>query len=290
MKKLVFLLFLSSFLLFFYYARSGNFRVSKVFFPLNEENGLSQEPFLLPLGEKPEVFTYLGKGRQSYVFENKKLELVLKIFRGHKYFCPLTLRLKDSLGLLSSKDQQFLAEQKERKERAFLSYHLARTKLFSLTHVTYLRTIPCQEIKGKIILTDRWGLFRQKIALEDFGFLIQKRGEALEPILVKAVNNHDEKKIKELLNLYGQAVQKRIEQKIANRDFQNGLRNAGLYHQQVMEMDVGSFCPLSTDPKEEVERSFESFQTFFKKLYPEALFLIKESKQKLLNHLNLENS
>lgn len=199
-------------------------------------------------------FYYLGKGRQSYVFESENGDLVLKLARWHKYQGPL----------LYDEGKKVKKERLERIERAFSSYEIAFEKLKQDTNLLAFH-LPHRGKCEKIFIYDKMG---RPFILDgkNVAFLIQKKGYPFDEEFKRKRDLKDEKGMRDLVESFATMVRERGQKGIANRDFLNALRNDGVLDGKVFEMDVGSFY---YDDGNIFEREIQVLRDFMKVEAPE---------------------
>ena len=284
MKKvlalLVFFLFVSILMKSFYYFTDG-FRLNKIVF-FTKDSIYEEEK---PLDEKitNQNFFYLGKGRQSYVFESEDKKYVIKLIRFHKYQMPLWSYLFAKLHLNFEKQKIMLFQKEERKQRAYDSYLLAKNELIYLTHVNYLHLKKTHYLNKTISLYD--AMKRKHILnLDDVFFIIQKKADSLQKQMLTLYEERNDEKLKTLISSYIDMVVSRLDKNIANRDYMNYVRNCGVIKSQVMEVDIGSFyledLNSSIAKKNEFERSLSTLETFINKKMPSYRHLLEDLKNK----------
>ena len=260
----LFVIIISCFLKVFYFCTDG-FRVNKMVFNFTHQHFLPPADNTLDTKIVQQKFLYLGKGRQSYAFVSEDQKYVIKLVRYHKYQIPFWKNVCQQM-LHISCGKIALQEQKERKKRAFESYLIAYQNLFPLTNVQYLHLTKTQNLKQKVTFVDRMGRCHN-IQLDDVLFFMQKKADPLEKTMQMLYDKGQYEKVQKLIQSFYKMLAYRIKQNISNRDFMNYMRNSGIYHNQVMEIDVGSFyfndALLERQEKQkEWERSLEDLERF----------------------------
>lgn len=162
--------------------------------PENLENLLSQK------------YTYLSKGKQSYVFLSEDQEHVLKIFKPLPPFWEVHLfgktfhigfgKLPFAKSLCIDYDSTSF---KETQELEFLSYQNSLFLFREKTLLEYLHLARTHHFQKKLHLYDKIGVLHL-LDLNTTSFLIQKKIDLLYPTLSKLLENKETENVKILLN------------------------------------------------------------------------------------------
>jgi len=268
-----------------FYFFSEGFTFSKI-------ESFTQDKIAYNSGEIPpnvfnQKFSYLGKGAQVYVFLSEDQKHVLKIYRKSKYSITFFDRFFSfSLNQYLSKKERLDYNQKKSLESYPISYEFLKP----ITGLVYMHLMKTTNLFPKVVLEDK--LKRKRtLSLDDYIFLIQKRARPLKEKLHQFYLNHDEDNFKKYLISYGKAILFRIDNQIADRDFLNALRNAGVYENQVIFMDVGGFYKnpiLKTKERkeQEIQSTLKNLEDFIKKNMPEMKSCFDGVKHNLLQESN----
>ena len=266
------------------YLLSSGFLVKKVLFD-GYFNGDYDFPNTYPKGFFDQTFTYLGKGRQCYVFESADRRYVLKFVRFHKYRVPLWLEVMKTIGMVSCSQKILLDAKENRYHRTMNSYRLAYHKLSDISKVEYVHLNPTEDLNKIIALKDKSG---KKIFLEAdrVAFIVQRKAEDLATVINELIKNGDSKKIEKLINSFFNTMALKRERNIINRDFPNMLRNSGCIDGHFVEVDIGSFKEVDFDQNtnfNELHLNFiYTFYDFFKEKAPSYVPLFENRLKKEL--------
>ena len=198
-------------------------------------------------------FTYLGKGKQAYVFLSQDKEHVLKVF---KPLCPY-FRVSffgksykitcAGIPLAQLLFNLFYAKECEQaRDHTFLSYWNAFQLLKEETQIEYLHLTKTKQLHPPIKIYDRIGVLHT-LFLDSTSFLIQKKTDLFYPTLDKLIQNREIVAAKELIShfveFYGQLADKGI----LNPSAFEG--NIGCIGTKVVQIDVGRvFKKQDLDP------------------------------------------
>ncbi|MBN1915054.1 MAG: hypothetical protein JW769_04120 [Parachlamydiales bacterium] len=222
-----------------HYGITDGFRVNKILntFPsfLEEQKVSSQKLDKIFQGK----FFYFGKGRQTYVFCREDGAYVIKFVRYHKYNCPLWAKFLNKYAP-SQRLSKVLREQNERMHRAFTSYRLAIEELGQETHTVAVHWNSDVKINRAVIIVDRMGR-EFSIDLNRVGFVVQRKAVPFAEAVRKLYRTHQNTELCAILDSLIERAAYRIQQGICNRDYANAVRNSGVYKNDFMEMDIGSF-------------------------------------------------
>jgi len=287
-KKISFAFFLSFCLIglgMFWHQLSAGFRLQKIAFSIPENT--EWETFL-PEKEKGEVrkilqqkFTYLDKGRQSYVFLSEDGKYVLKLFRYHlvrkrfSLYIPYFLKFwdKDAGRKLFAKKGQF--------ENWMESYKLAFEKLKEETGLIYLHLVKTSFLDQKIEVLDKLGR-SYFLPLDSTGFLLQKKADLFSNVVGDLIRKKDRTNLKKVFKAYFATVASRHQKGIANKDH-SWIKNYGIIgFNEAVEIDVGRYSEVSPAKKEEdlaldLYLYSTPFRKYLSKAFPECLSDYKEA-------------
>jgi hypothetical protein len=171
---------------------------------------LSEEKkeFLEQVLDQP--FYYLGKGCQFYVFRSQDDKYVIKFIKQK----PLRQwTWLDSIPL-PSQIRSLLDEKKfrraERAKRLFSSCLLAYKKLKEETGLLFIHLDRVPTLKKKIIIVDKLGC-KHQIALDNYEYCIQIKGNPVEETLLNLKKEELPAKIQQLSNLIALRCKKGIQ-------------------------------------------------------------------------------
>jgi hypothetical protein len=239
------------------------FRIAKMHldFPYRSE----WETEVVPSLEKilNQRFYFLGKGAQSYVFEDKAGQYVIKLFR---YDQPM---LEEKIVRLFNACKIAYDELKE--ETGLIYIHLNQTSL-------QLPILHFQDAIGRYY----------KIPLDKYRFAVQKKAKAFRETLQMARGNAPimQKRIDQFLTL----LLARTRKGILNSD-PNLSRNFGFLEDRAIEFDFGNYLYDPKLNKEAEMRRFTSrLKIWLQKQAPEWVFYLDEEMKKNVDGLHLDGN
>lgn len=200
-------------------------------------------------------YFYLGSGHQSYVFESKDGEYVIKLF---KYRCTRFLFLEnikawaESFYKLRPKDPFFV-----KADKTFKAARLAYMKGKQYTQIVFCH-LNLTKDKFPIVFFKK-GSKVYPIALDRYRFVIQKKLHLFKPALLAAKD--DPVRMQTMIDSFIQLLIDRVSEGIRNSD-PNLSRNFGFFQTQAVEMDFGNYRKLEdlNFRKKEIEKFIHSFR------------------------------
>lgn len=269
MKKWIFLIlfFLTVGLLEVKYLLTDGFSLKRINYKghYRIENEISE-----PLDEKKSElfahpFFYLGKGRQTYVFESEDKKYVLKFVRYHKYRHPFWKRFVFHFVPLK-KIQKNFEDRNTKLEFAMNSYKIAYRELPGVTQVEYIHLNQTNFLNKRVEVRDKLGI-KHFVDLDRVAFVLQKKSKPLKKTLINLIQNKKEDEVKKVIDSFFANLSLRVEKKIVNIDNLNLIRNCGIDGLSFIEQDVGSFVHIRKDEdnfKNHTEEFMRVFRSFLK--------------------------
>lgn len=150
-------------------------------------------------------FTYLGKGKQAFVFASEDGEHVLKVFKPHSPFTSIRFLGKPrKVSFSKIPGMKFLfrslhsEEIEQQKEKDFQSCVNSFFFFPKETELEYLHLAESNDLHRTITIFDKIGVVH-KLNADTTCFLLQKKADLLYPTLDSHIQKKDFKKAKELL-------------------------------------------------------------------------------------------
>jgi len=205
-----------------------------------ESEDLVSEKILPILQQK---YTYLGKGKQAFVFLSEDKQHVLKVFKTH--FPSVTIRpfrkpynvglyklpfVRDVLQKVYAKE----IEAQSRKD--FESYETAFSLLQEETGVEYLHLRKTDTLNHKLVLYDKIGILHE-VDLDGACFLVQKRTDLLYQVMASLVKQGNSEKMKELIRAHVDLSLTLLSKGIERPTIYYG--NFGCIDSKVFQIDIG---------------------------------------------------
>lgn len=217
-------------------------------------------------------FTYLGKGRQSFIFESQDGKYVLKFIKCQRINVTNFYETVSLPRFLDKKRTANIYEKRDRLKRLFTSMSIAKNPLQEQTGVLFLHIEPVQEIQKTVRLIDKLG-FSHTVDIDTVPFILQKKAQKVMPVLKKLLSK---KRIVELNNRLNQLIDlfvKRASLGIVNPDasvFRHD--NIGFVQDRAIYIDLGTF------KRSKKSLSRKLLQHDLNKLRPIAKWLKKRDK------------
>jgi hypothetical protein len=209
------------------------------------------------LSKIDQSFSYLARGRQSFVFVSEDGQYVLKLPRSDLPKLPFWKR-----SLFPERSWRASFEKKElRRKRALDSFELAYTQLKEETGLVYLH-LARTEGSHEVEIVDRIGR-RHRVCLDKTLFFLQKRYPLAFPELKSRLEKGDEEGVKTFLNAFLDMVLLRAKKGIFNSDSEF-LMNFGIDQNRIYQIDIGSFH--GSDPSSFVTCFLEAVSQLKKRL------------------------
>lgn len=230
-------------------SKTAGFTICKVQdnFDLSEsKNEEIIPPEIVTLLDQP--YSYLAKGKQSFVFASEDGKYVLKLFTDHYQRKVHFFSLLSHIPFFTKWAEGKIEYNKYKLHATFESYSIALNKLKEETGILYVHTSPKQYSPLLIHIIDRLGI-RHKIPIKKSAFLIQKRAEPFYTNLLSLKQKGDDQTAKVLIDSLFNLLIARFNKGIFDKD--PLLRsNFGFIDSQAVEFDVGSFSenPTMKDP------------------------------------------
>lgn len=184
-------------------------------------------------------FVYLGKGRQSYVFESSDKKYVIKFIKYHKYKMPFYKDILEYFNWISEKRKVYFNQKINRYQTAYNSYKIAYFDLAEMTKIKYLHLNQTYFLKKNVVLRDKMGI-KHLVDLDKVAFILQERAEDLAFSLKKKKN------VEKLIDSFFSSIHLKRKNHIMDKDYSNIIRNSGVIDGNFIEVDVGSFVKNKT--------------------------------------------
>ncbi|KPK32561.1 MAG: hypothetical protein AMS24_03890 [Chlamydiae bacterium SM23_39] len=280
-RKIGYIFFLA-FLYFFSESRTDGFRTTKIIFNFNNKNYSNKnfEDYEKIFSQK---FTYLGRGRQFFVFESEDKKYVIK-FINYNNICPIYILKKFSF-------INFVKKSIERKNKryplTFGSIKLAFNRLKDEAAIIYIHLNDMYKIKKKIQIISKYGQ-PFKIDLDKTVFFVQKKIDPIYPSLERCYMEGGEELLKKRLNNVLDLFILRAKKCVSDDDL-NVETNIGFIKDKAKIIDIGKLfkddkLKNKKNFKKEILKSTKFLRLWVKKKYPSiSFYLDKEIEEKTKN-------
>ena len=238
-------------------------------------------------------YTYLAKGKQSYVFVSEDGDHVLKLFKPLPPFMAVSFFGKVfhvglakipfvNLLLINPKSPSY----QQARDLEFRSYLNSFSLLPEETKLEYLHLAATNHLQKKLTLYDRIGVLHQ-IDLDSTSFLIQRKTDLLYPTLANLLSSQETDKAKLLLKNFVEFYFDLIEKGIVNPTTLE--KNLGCLDLKPIQIDVGRILTpqdlkLSSSkvPITQIYQSTSHMKKWLKTRSPELLVYLKQLEEELI--------
>lgn len=183
-------------------------------------------------------FTFLGMGNQVYVFESADHEVVLKIFKQHRFRKPFWREILPNFQVKKRHFKKWANGEKECFLRSLECYKLAFTELKEESALLLMHLNKTDSTFKNVNLFDRIGR-RYNVDLDKVIFCLQKRVAPLSSTITSLLKNSKKNEVLAILRKYVQMEIRLLKKGFIDRD--PGVRNTALLAGKIIKMDIGNF-------------------------------------------------
>lgn len=235
-----------------------------------------QEVFSI-LGQK---FTYLGAGRQCFVFASEDGKYVLKFLNHERFFIPAWMKRVPLPDSLEAFRQEKIGRRHGRIEAFFTSFHIGYHRLKEESGMVYLQLNRSHTFAQKVKIVDPIG-YEHPIDLNETEFILQKKAEGIYPTLKEHAK--EESAWKKMLNSYLDLLENRAKKGIVDDDL--NIDNIGCLGDKAILIDTGR---LFLDPSlkrpdrfaDELQKSSKFLMKKLREEFPAMASYLQEEMQK----------
>lgn len=184
-------------------------------------------------------FHYLGKGCQSYVFESADGKYVMKFFKYQRYRQSEWVKQFDFIPAVHKYRLSRNAHKTRKLEGVFKSWAVAFNHAKDETGLIYVHLNKTEGLGKTVILTDKMGK-KHPIDIDQYEFLIQKKGIMLTAFLSSLMKEQKEQEAKDLLNSLVVQILGEYRRGVADND-PALMQNTGVIDGAPVHLDVGQF-------------------------------------------------
>lgn len=229
-------------------------------------------------------FTYLGKGSQCYVFESADKEWVLKFFRHERYRFPTWVTFLSLPPFLKVIQEERILEKQRKQELLFESCMLAYQELREESGLLFLHLNKTPFFEKNVTIKDKLGR-KFSIEIDQYAYLIQKKGALLYPSLEEWMERGEVERAKNALSDLVILLEKRYEKGIVDHDAVIS-KNAGFLDDKPIYFDIGQFG--KDDTIKDAQISYEETKKITRKLrswiaenYPDLVSQLDQEIEKM---------
>lgn len=237
-----------------------------------------------------ERFSYLGKGRQFFIFASADGGYVLKFFKCFRANIAHFLAELPLPEICTVEQERRLERWKARLSGQIASCELAFSELAEETGVIYAHLGSGKDVQHTITLVDTLG-FSHTLEVDDVPFVIQLKATAAMPLLEALIEAGDEAVLKTRLDQLIALLVRCAKKGIVVQDagfIERG--NIGFVADRAIHIDVGSFAKgRLEEARAYVERDFERLApiaALLKARSPQASEYFSEGMRRALDGLD----
>jgi hypothetical protein len=193
-------------------------------------------------------FYYLGKGCQSYVFEDKSKTYVIKFLKYQRYRPTNFLYNFDFIPWVSSYCEARTARKLEKVHNVYQSWKTALVMAPEETGVLFIHLNKEHIFDRTLTVYDKMGLEHQ-IDLNSVEFLLQKKAQMIQPYLENLIRTGQTAKAEAFLKGMLDRIVSGFQRGISDNDYAL-LQNTGVSDDKAVYIDVGQiiYNPAVKDP------------------------------------------
>lgn len=226
-------------------------------------------------------FYYLGKGCQSYVFEDKTQTYVIKFLKYQRYRPTNFLYNFDFIPWVDSYCKARTEKKLNKVDSVYRSWKTALVLAPEETGVLFIHLNKEPLFEHRLIVYDKLGL-QHAIDLNAVEFLVQKKAQMLVPYLENLISGNQIKKAELFLQGMLDRIVSGFSRGISDNDYAL-LQNTGVSRDQAVYIDVGQiiYNPAVADPavyRKELFNKTYKFSVWLKEQSPQ----LAESFEKML--------
>ncbi len=248
----------------FCHTQTDGFRVSKIRDNTFVGQAASES---LPPDILAEPFTYLARGKESFVFIARDGKTVLKLLNNRRH---ALVQLFQHLPFCEKKCLKL----SQKIEKVLASYLLAKTRLEQETGLLFLHLHETHHLKHKVRIQDKLGIVHD-VDLDKTAFILQKKAELAYPQLQAWIQQKDLDRARQGILSLVDLLKQRHAKKIQDKD--PLIRtNIGFLEGNAVFLDLGAFSH-GESPPQEIPKILHSLKLWLEKQDPSlALFLEEE--------------
>lgn len=223
-----------------HWTRDG-FKVSRISSKFISNEEVSRE-FYENEAAFSQLYYYLGRGRQSYVFSSEDSRFVLKIPRLDRYEVPFWVK---SIPFFEAYQRAVFIDKEKRSQQFMKSLELTNEKLKEETGTLYVHSLRTSGLNKKVKIFDRMKR-SYLIDLDQTCFILQEKKPLMWPIFKKHLKTQDQQGAKKMLRAFLAFLLSCERKGIANKD-PTFLKNFSYEEGRVIQFDIGSFYEMGSE-------------------------------------------
>jgi len=224
-----------------------------------------------------QVYTYLGKGCQSYVFLSADGKYVLKFFKYQRFRPQEWLSYFSFIPAVEAYRLEKIEKKKEKLTNLFTSLKVAYDELQPETGILYIHLNKTHDLGIHLAIVDKMGLTHH-LDLDQYEFMLQKRADMLTSTLDKWMSSDQSEKAKLLIDELLDVISSEYQRGLGDSDHAL-MQNTGVLEGHPVHIDVGQF-----GRNEKFKETKVAKQELFNKTY-KFRFWLKKHHPELSQHL-----
>lgn len=194
-------------------------------------------------------FYYLGKGCQSYVFEDASKTHVIKFIKYQRYRPYTTLDYFDFIPWVKSYTDKRRSHKLEKIDNLYTSWKTALTLVPTETGVIFVHLNKTPLFDKKLVVYDKIGI-KHEIDLNTVEFLVQKRAQQIAPYLTNLIEQNKIQEAELFLRGMLDRTMDEFSRGISDNDYAL-LQNTGVLDDSAVHIDVGQiiYNPIVKTPE-----------------------------------------
>lgn len=239
-------------------------------------------------------FSYLGSGRQTYVFYSKDERYVLKLFRFHHLKASFLEEWLPPIAPMTQYKQHLIHSRQKRLTRIFSSHRLAFDLNKDNSGLIFIHLNNTSTIKKDLLVTDRFNQLHS-INLDQTVFVIQEKAVRTRERFIELLDNGDVKAIKSHIKQLFDMYVSEYKRGIYDRDH-NVIYNTGFIGDRAVHFDVGKMIRDESikDPhihKLDLEKiAWKRIDRWFRVYYPAYRSEVAKEMEYLLHEIFASHS
>ncbi|MBX9923457.1 MAG: hypothetical protein K2Y01_05045 [Rhabdochlamydiaceae bacterium] len=236
---------------------------------------------LIPILSQP--FTYLKKGRSSYVFVSDDQKYVLKFLRNPQISSPYWASCLLSQKLFPSLCQKNLETKQKRKQKQETSYEIAFHKIPSQTAVLCLHLHESSSLRKNFTIYDAIRI-QHKVPMDATAFILQKKADPFCPYFQALYNEKKQEEIHTLIRQFAVLLKERADYGISDHDL-SPRYNLGILEGNLVTFDLDSLisAPLSQTSQERrnhMQQDAKKMLVYLRDFSPDFELLLQQEIEK----------
>ena len=231
-------------------------------------------------------YSYFGCGGQSFIFFSEDDKYAIKLFKQRVFTVPFWLRHFPIPYILDRYRAKKTWIREDKIQRDFGSYKIAFEDLNEFSGLIYIHLNKTNDLKKKLTIIDRLKI-AHTIDLDQFDFIIQKKGELVHERIARAMSQGETEVAKQLIKNVFHMIHTRCQMGYHDRD-PNIRTNSGFLGEKPIKIDLGRFvynhkmrCPEVYT--KEFKRITDPFGAWISEKYPTLSQFFKEEQERSLS-------